>query len=272
MQWPGRFAASAWEQQMSRTLVTGATRGLGRALVNELSRRDHQVVATGRRLADLADLPAAETLVLDLTDPASIEAAMAAAGKLDVVINNAAMTVSGPVEAVPANLVEQVLATNVLGPLRVMQAVLPTMREQGAGRILNISSPAGRFAPPLEGVLSASKAALEMLSEALRFEAGRFGVQVTIVQPGTISTDMAERQQKFQLPAYAPLVTQYAERFARYRQRRAPSAEQIASEIADLLDRRRLPLRVPVGLRSERLFARLSPRLLGRLVRSPYKW
>ena len=124
---------------MSRILVTGATRGLGRALVNELSRRDHQVVATGRRLVDLADLPAAQRLVLDLTDPGSIEEAMAAAGELEVVINNAAMTVSGPVEAVPADLVAQVLATNVLGPLRVMQAVLPAMREQGAGRILNIA-------------------------------------------------------------------------------------------------------------------------------------
>jgi NAD(P)-dependent dehydrogenase (short-subunit alcohol dehydrogenase family) len=232
---------------MSRILVTGATRGLGRALVNELSRRDHQVAATGRRLVDLADLPAAQRLVLDLTDPASIEEAMAAAGELEVVINNAAMTVSGPVEAVPADLVAQVLATNVLGPLRVMQAVLPAMREQGAGRILNISSPAGRFAPPLEGVYSASKAALEMLSEAIRFEAGHFGVQVTIVQPGTIGTELAEREQKFELPAYAPLVRQYAKRFARYRQRRAPSAEQIASEIADLLDRGSLPLRVPVG-------------------------
>jgi NAD(P)-dependent dehydrogenase (short-subunit alcohol dehydrogenase family) len=241
---------------MARILVTGATRGLGRALVTELNRRDHQVVATGRRLADLADLPATERLVLDLTDPASIDQAMAAAGKLEVVINNATMTVSGPVEAIPADLVEQVLATNVLGPLRVMQAVLPTMREQGAGRILNISSPAGRFAPPLEGVYSASKAALEMLSEALRFEAGHFGMQVTIVQPGTIRTELAERQQRFELPAYASLVSQYAERFARYRQRRAPSAEQIAGEIADLVDRGRLPLRVPVGLRSERLFAR----------------
>ena len=116
---------------------------------------------------------------------------------------------------------------------------------------------------------SASKAALEMLSEAIRFEAGHFGVQVTIIQPGTIGTDMAEREQKFELPEYAPLVQQYAERFARYRQRRAPSAEQIASEIADLLDRRSLPLRVPVGLRTERLVARLTPSLLGRLVRSP---
>jgi NAD(P)-dependent dehydrogenase (short-subunit alcohol dehydrogenase family) len=257
---------------MSRILVTGATRGLGHALVNELSRRDHQVVASGRRLADMADLPATERLVLDLTNPASINDAMATAGRLDVVINNAVMTVSGPVEAVPADLAEQVLATNVLGPLRIMQAVLPTMRERGTGRILNISTPAGRIAPPLEGVLSASKAALEMLSEAVRFEAGHFGVQVTIVQPGTIGTEMAEREQKFELPEYAPLVKQYAERFARYRQRRARSAEQIASEIADLLDRGSLPLRVPVGLRTERLFARLTPGLLGRLVRSPYKW
>jgi NAD(P)-dependent dehydrogenase (short-subunit alcohol dehydrogenase family) len=241
-------------------------------LVNQLSRRDHEVVATGRRLEDMADLPATERLVLDLTNPQSIDDAMAAAGRLDVVINNAAMSVSGPVEAVPANLVEQVLATNVLGPLRIMQAVLPTMRGRGTGRILNISSPAGRFAPPLEGVLSASKAALEMLSEAIRFETGHFGVQVTIVEPGTIRTEMTERQQKFELPEYVPLVKQYAQRFALYRQRRAPSAEQIASEIADLIDRRSLPLRVPVGLRSERLFARLSPSLLGRLVRSPYKW
>jgi hypothetical protein len=98
------------------------------------------------------------------------------------------------------------------------------------------------------------------------------GEPMTIVQPGTIRTDMAEREQKFELPEYAPLVKQYAERFARYRQRRAPSAEQIASEIADLLDRRRLPLRVPVGLRTGRLFARMSPSMLGRLVRLPYKW
>jgi NAD(P)-dependent dehydrogenase (short-subunit alcohol dehydrogenase family) len=197
---------------------------------------------------------------------------MAAAGTLDVVINNAAMAVGGPVEAVPANLVSQVLATNVLGPLRVMQAALPAMRRRGSGRIMNISSPAGRFAPPLEGVLSASKAALEMLSEAIHFEAGHFGIQVTIVQAGTIRTEMTQGEEKFELPEYAPLVKQYARRFARYREQRAASADQVAGEIADLIDRRNLPLRVPVGLRSERLFARLTPSLLGRLVRSPYRW
>jgi len=111
-----------------------------------------------------------------------------------------------------------------------------------------------------------------MLSEAIRFEAGHFGVQVTIVQPGTIRTEMTEREQKFVLPGYAPLVEQYAERFARYRQRRGSSVERIAREIADLIERRSPPLRVPVGLRSERLFARLTPSMLGRLVRSPYKW
>jgi NAD(P)-dependent dehydrogenase (short-subunit alcohol dehydrogenase family) len=112
----------------------------------------------------MADLPTSDRLVLDLTDPESIGSAMAAAGTLDVVINNAAMTVSGPAEAVLANLAGQVVATNVLGPLRIMQAALPAMRRRGSGGIMNISSPAGRFAPPLEGVLSAPKAALEMLS------------------------------------------------------------------------------------------------------------
>ena len=86
---------------------------------------------------------------------------------------------------------------------------------------------------------------------------------MTIIQPGTIATEMAAREQKFQLPAYAPLITQYAERFARCRERRVPSAEQGAGEIADLVDRTSLPLRVPVGLRTERLFAWLSPSLLG---------
>ena len=134
-------------------------------MVNELSRRGHEVVATGRRLADLADLPATERLVLDLTNPASIAEAMAAAGRLEVVINNAAMTVSGPVEAVPANLVEQVLATNVLGPLRVMQAALPTMRNEALPHPEHLL--AGRPVRPTSGGgVFGSKAALEMLSEA----------------------------------------------------------------------------------------------------------
>jgi NAD(P)-dependent dehydrogenase (short-subunit alcohol dehydrogenase family) len=257
---------------VSRILVTGATRGLGRALVVELSRRDHTVVATGRRPEAMADLPAAEKLVLDLDSPESIKDAVDAAGALDVVINNAAMSVNGPVEAVPAELVEQVLATNVLGALRVMQAVLPGMRERRSGLILNISSPAGRFAPPLEGVYSASKAALEMLSEAVRFEAGHFGVRVAIVQPGTIRTELTDREQRFDLPPYTPLVTQYHERFDEYRKGHGPSAEEVAREVADLVDRDKLPLRVPVGLRSEKLAARLNPRLLGTLVRRQYRW
>ena len=160
-------ASAAWarEQQMARILVTGATRGLGRALVQELSRRDHEVVATGRRLADMADLPAAERLVLDLTDPASINAAMAVAGTLEVVINNAAMTVSGPVEAVARQPGRAGAGDQCPGTAADHAAALPTMRERGASHILNISSPAGRFAPPL-GRGIRPKGALEMLSEA----------------------------------------------------------------------------------------------------------
>ena len=93
-----------------------------------------------------------------------------------------------------------------------------------------------------------------------------------VVQPGTIRTELTEREQRFELPAYTPLVTQYHERFARYRKEHGPSAEEVAREIADLVERPKLPLRVPVGLRSERMAARLNPGLLGRLVRRQYKW
>ena len=141
---------------MARVLVTGASRGLGRALVVELKKRGHEVIATARRIDDLADLEVANTVVLDVTDPASVAAAAADAGTVDVVINNAAITVEGPLEALPVDAVRLVFETNVFGALRVMQAFLPGMRESRSGMIINISSVGGRFAPPLQGVYAAS--------------------------------------------------------------------------------------------------------------------
>jgi hypothetical protein len=111
-----------------------------------------------------------------------------------------------------------------------------------------------------------------MLSEAVRFEAGHFGGAGDDRAAGHDRHRAGRPPAEVRAARICPLVGQYAERFARYRERRVPSAEQIAGETADLLDRGSLPLRVPVGLRTERLFARLSPSLLGRLVRSPYKW
>jgi NAD(P)-dependent dehydrogenase (short-subunit alcohol dehydrogenase family) len=110
-----------------------------------------------------------------------------------------------------------------------------------------------------------------MFSEAIRFEAGHFGVQVTIVQPGTIRTEMTDREQKFDLPAYAPLVKQYAERFACYRQRRAPPPSRSPARLptcSTVAAWRCASGRAALGT----AVRRLSLSLLGRLVRSPYKW
>ncbi len=257
---------------MARVLVTGASRGLGRALVVELKKRGHEVIATARRIDDLADLEVTAKVALDVTDPASVAAASAAVGAVDVVINNAAITVEGPVEALPMDAVRSVFETNVFGALRVIQAFLPGMRERRSGLIINISSVGGRFAPPLQGVYAASKAALEMLSEALRFEARHFGVRVVVVAPGGIRTGMTERQARFSLEPYAPLVEQVRARFERYAPRGGSPPETIARAIADVIEQDDPPLRVPVGAFADRLLARLGGRLVGRLVRMGLNW
>lgn len=258
---------------MSRILITGASRGLGHALAVELTRRAHEVVASARQIADLADLQAAEKIALDVTMPSSVRDAVAAAGDVDIVINNAAINVEGPVEAVPIDTIQSVFETNVFGPLRVIQGFLPVMRARRTGLIVNISSLAGRFAPPLQGVYSASKAALEMLSEALQFEVQNFGVQVVIIQSGGIRTEATARQRHFSLDVYQPLVEQQAARMAQYAARGSGATpEEIASAIANIIENPKASLRVPVGETTDRILARLGGKLAGRLVKLGLDW
>jgi NAD(P)-dependent dehydrogenase (short-subunit alcohol dehydrogenase family) len=232
----------------ARILVTGASRGLGRALAAELHGRGHDVVATARDVADLADLDASGKAALDVTDPMSVEAAVRAAGELDVLVNNAGITVQAPVEAVPVEVFGSVLETNVLGPLRLMQAFLPGMRERGQGMIVNVSSRAVRSAPPLQGPYAASKAALELLSETLGKELEPFGVRVLVISAGGIRTEMRARQQKYTSEPYAQLVEQYEERMADYEQQGGGSPpEEIAKAIADLIEQPDPPPLATVG-------------------------
>ena len=257
---------------MARVLVTGASRGLGRALAVELSRRGHQVIATARRVEDLADLDVIGKVALDVTDRASVAASAAAVCEVYVVINNARITVERPIQAIPVDAVQSVFETNVFGPLQVIQAFLPGMRERRSGMIINISSVGARFAPPLQGAYSASKAALEMISEALRFEAQHFGIRVVVFEPGRIRTGMTDRQPRYSPREYEPLIKQVRSRFEKYSARGGSEPEVIAQAIANVIDEGNPPLRVPVGALPERMFARLSGRLAGRLVRMGLAW
>jgi short-subunit dehydrogenase len=254
---------------MTRVLITGASRGLGRSRVTVLSQRGHEVIASARNIADLADLEVARKMELDVTTDESVSAAVAEAGVVDVIINNAALVVQGPVEAIPMEVVQSMFETNVFGPLRVSQAFLPGMRERQHGLILNISSGAAHYVPPLQGVYSATKAALERLSEALWFETQHFGVRVIVVASGGIRTGILTRQKRFSLDPYAPLVEQCEARLTQYNtMERGASPEQVASSIADLIDLHTPPRRVLVGAQAEKLLGRL----MDRLVRTGLKW
>ena len=131
-----------------------------------------------------------QVLPLDVRDDASVAAAVAQAGELDAVVNNAGLTGLGPLEDYPVDDFKRVLDVNTIGPLRLAQAVVPRWRERGSGVLVNISSVQGRIGTPLEGAYAASKHALEALSETLHFELGHFGIRVVIIEPGYIAPGM----------------------------------------------------------------------------------
>jgi NAD(P)-dependent dehydrogenase (short-subunit alcohol dehydrogenase family) len=231
-----------------RILVTGASRGLGRALAAELQRRGHDVLATARDAEALVDLEAAGKLSLDVADPSSVAAAVKAAGEVDVLVNNAGITVQSPVEAIPVEVFSSVLETNLLGPLRLIQALLPGMRGRGRGTIVNVSSRAVRSAPPLQAPYASSKAALELLSEVLRKELAPFGIRVMVIDTGSVRTEMRARQRKYGGEPYSELIEQFESRMADYDKQGGGSApEEIAAAIAALIEQDDPPALAAIG-------------------------
>lgn len=173
-------------------LVTGASSGLGFAIATYLADKGHIVYGTSRSIKNEGQN--FRTLAMDVCNPASIAQAVAAVlkeqGRIDVLLNNAGLGIAGAVEHLSSVDVERVFDTNVLGMVRVCQAVLPSMREKKAGVIINISSIGAEMGLPYRGAYSASKAALDRITEAMRMEVKNFGVKVCTVQPGGIVTDI----------------------------------------------------------------------------------
>ncbi|NUR99116.1 MAG: SDR family NAD(P)-dependent oxidoreductase [Kribbellaceae bacterium] len=176
--------------------VTGSSRGLGRAFVEAALSRGDKVAATARKgLTELSEKygDAVLPLVLDVTDRKAVfeavEQAHAYFGRLDVIVNNAGYGLSGAVEELGEQQLRNQLDTNLFGPVWVVQAALPFLRDQGSGHIMQISSVAGLVGLGLGGAYCASKWGLEGLSEVLAQEVAGFGVKVTIVEPGGYATD-----------------------------------------------------------------------------------
>ncbi|MCT9929831.1 SDR family NAD(P)-dependent oxidoreductase [Planotetraspora sp. A-T 1434] len=200
--------------------ITGSSRGLGRNFVEAVLSRGDQVAATARTVGSLDDLVAAHgqlvfPLELDVTDQAAVFAGVRRAkehfGRLDVIVNNAGYGLLGAVEELTEQQLRDQLETNLFGPLRVVQAALPHLREQGAGHIIQISSVGGLTALPLGGGYCASKWALEAMSESLALEVARFGIKVTVVEPGSYATEGAAGAVHAEAnPLYSDLREDYA--------------------------------------------------------------
>jgi len=175
-------------------LITGCSSGIGRAAALSLHQAGFTVYATARRTEALTDLSdrGLRTLALDVTDEESMTTAVAAveadAGAVAVVINNAGFGLYGPVEQLPMAEIRRQFETNFFGLVRLTQLVLPGMRRQGRGRILNVSSMGGRITLPGGAFYHASKYAVEALSDALRMEVAQFGIDVVLIEPGPVKT------------------------------------------------------------------------------------
>jgi NAD(P)-dependent dehydrogenase (short-subunit alcohol dehydrogenase family) len=237
---------------MKSVLITGCTTGIGRACAVEFASRGYRVVATARRVEDLADLDVDVRRPLDVTDDGSVAAAVEAAGDIDMLINNAGITAWAPVEILGPGLLERVLGTNVVGVARVTTAVLPAMRARHRGTIINVSTAALRGFPLL-GAYAASKAALETWSEALRLELASFGIRVALVEPAGVETAFGSNRINVDVDAaYRPLWERATHALTEMR-RDSMSATDVATAIADVASDERPPLRNPVGADAKRL-------------------
>ncbi|MFY0603266.1 MAG: SDR family oxidoreductase [Flavobacteriaceae bacterium] len=175
-------------------LITGASSGIGRAIGEFLTQKGLKVYGTSRNPKNIDDYPF-ELISLDVLNIASINKAVthivSKEGRLDVLVNNAGMGITGPIEDTPTDEMRKVFDTNFFGAIDVMKAVLPQMRSQKSGLIINVTSIAGYMGLPYRGVYSATKGAFELITEAARMEVRAFGVYMTNIAPGDFATNIA---------------------------------------------------------------------------------
>ncbi len=251
-------------------LITGASSGIGLMCARHLQQRGYRVYGTSRR-------PAAQsqpfTLIeMDVDDEASVQRGIehitADAGRLDVVVNNAGYPLIGAVEDTSISEARAQFETNFFGALRVCRAALPIMRAQRAGRIVNISSMASTIGVPFYGVYSASKAALESATDALRIEVAPFGVKVILIQPGDFHTSVANYRRRAEQSRDHSAYREACETVALAMERdeiKGGSPEPVAYLLEHILASRSPRPRYRVGPWLEQLAVIAKPNLPGKL-------
>jgi NAD(P)-dependent dehydrogenase (short-subunit alcohol dehydrogenase family) len=240
-------------------LVTGASSGIGRACARLLAQRGHRVFGTFRRPPADPGEEGFTPVTMEATDDASVQASVAQvlreAGRVDVVVNNAGYSLVGAVEDTSLAEAQRQMDTNFFGVLRVCREVLPVMRGQRDGLIVNVSSLGGLFGLPFQGLYAASKFALEGLTESLRHEVAPFGVRVTLIEPGDLRTSITDKRVR---AAAADGRSAYADAFRRAlsvierEERGGPPPEVVAALVLRLLAVRAPRVRYTVGHLSQR--------------------
>lgn len=253
-------------------LITGCSSGFGLESALYFARRGHTVVAGVRRPTGATDLRrrldaealAVEVVALDVTSDDSVATVVSDAlerhGRIDVLVNNAGVGLQAAIEDTDPEVARALFETNVFGPLRLLRSVLPAMRRQGHGVVVNVSSLAGKVSAPFGGIYSATKFALEAMSEALHYEVAPFGIRVAVVEPGSYSTGLGAKR----LVAGEENASPYADLSGRWDQAagRLPGRDrpgdpaEVAAAIYDAATRDDHPLRRLVGADAE-LIARL---------------
>jgi NAD(P)-dependent dehydrogenase (short-subunit alcohol dehydrogenase family) len=236
---------------MPSVLITGASKGIGRAIAVEFAARGYRVIATARDPRALDGLDVAERLRLDVTDQGTVDDAVAAAGPVDVLVSNAGALFLAAVEASPVAEIERLFAQNTVGAVRVAQALLPQMRARRSGRLLFVSSVMGRMVLRGNAAYAASKWALEAFVESLAIETAPFGLHTTLFQPGPVSGGALAAPPTYRLTddPYAGLIE------GRLSGLSMITPEQVATAIADTAELTTPPLRLALGDDATRILA-----------------
>lgn len=261
-------------------LITGASSGLGLATALHLKKIGYSVFGTSRNPKKYTQSIPFELIPLEITDTNSIKACVAEVIKrkqrLDILINNAGVGITGPMEEINADAIASNFATNCFGPLQMAQAVIPKMRDQSSGTIINITSIASYMGLPFRGPYSASKSALSIMSESLRMEVKEFGIKVLTLAPGDYATDIASRRY------YSPILNKspykkYKESLEEINKHvdKGNPPEEIAKAIAEILTKKNPRVHYEFGSFLQKLSKTLKnilpSRIFEKLIMNHYK-
>ncbi len=254
-------------------LITGASSGLGQVCAQHLADLGHRVYGTSRRAALPGPAESGSSPVMipmDVCREDSVRAALDLVlereGRIDVVINNAGVGLAGAIEDCSAEETRELFETNFFGVLRVCRAVLPTMREQHSGLIVNIGSLGGIVAIPFQGMYSASKSALGMLSDALRMEVRRFGVRVTLIEPGDFKTEFTGNRVFSAASQTNPAYTERCRKAVavmEHDEQNGADPRQLAELVARVIGQASPKPRYRVGMPVQKLIVALRPFIPG---------